>query len=79
MYINFFAQYDSNHDYDALLFSLILIACGYTGVYRWQVTNIKAHTFAFHDLVQRLDYDRKHAYMSIHCLQIAITTPERGS
>ena len=74
----FFPQYDSNHNYDALLFSLILIACGYTGVYRWQVTNIK-HAFAFHDLVQRLDYGRKHVYMSIHCLQIAITTPERGS
>ena len=33
----------------------------------------------FPDLVQCLDYDRKHAYMSIQCLQIAITTPERGS
>ena len=42
------------------------------------MTNIK-HAFAFHDLVQRLDYDRKHVYMFIHCLQITITTPERGS
>ena len=78
MYINFFHSMIQIIIMMQYCFSLILIACGYTGVYRWQVTNIK-HAFAFHDLVQRLDYDRKHVYMSIHCLQITITTPERGS